>query len=151
MLVHDLASAVEAIEIGLAEAGRFHGLSWVIADLPSLRRPRHLERHRAPAHLWRPMALYGVLREVPQPLPALAEPVSFGGDGQSLLCSLERPAGKALLQPGVENLRGWPGSFCQFPDEKLVDAGRSFNGAESVSRENGPLVRCVGRFWLVSG
>ena len=22
---------------------------------------------------------------------------------------------------------------------------------ESVSRENGPLMRCVGRFWLVSG
>ena len=38
--------------------------------------------------------------------------------------------GKPCSFPGVENLRGRARSFCEFPNEKLVDAGRSFNGAE---------------------
>ena len=80
------------------------------------------------------MASYGALwrrRRVPQPLPALAEPVSFGGDVASLFFALwsvrwEKPCSF----PRGDNLRGRARSFCEFANEKLVDAGRSFNGAE---------------------
>ena len=45
------------------------------------------------------LLLFGALwrrRRVPQPVPALAEPVSFGGDVESFLCSLEGSVGEAL-------------------------------------------------------
>ena len=42
--------------------------------------------------------------------------------------------GEALLLSRGENLCGRARSFCEFPNEKLVDAGRSFNRAEEFVR-----------------
>ena len=91
-------------------------------------------RHRAPAHLWRPMALYGVVGGFHSQYPPLPNP-SRSAVTASLFFALwrvrrEKPCSFPAAIISVDGAR----SFCEFPNEKLVDAGRSFNRAEEFVR-----------------